>query len=233
MRDEQDHGESQAPTDEARNPTRRSLLGAAGGFALAASGLLLPDRLVEDAEARAGALDGAKGGRRGNDHKGRHRKRSHGDKKDKRKDRDKPRGFVPTNVAMNVINNRSVPVNIRGWLADKRTHWYVPDGWDWEPMPPTTPPQLRQFVGHGDFSGMWVQIGTDRVVYFAFTWPIPPYAAIYSGWWDSNGWQPKGQGEILADKDHMFIDESFSAPGITAERVADSADHVWLKVDLT
>ena len=232
MRDDMDHGESQVHADEARNPTRRGLLGAAGGFALAASGLVLPDWLAET-EARAGAHDGAKGGRRGNDHKGRRRKRSHGANKAKRKDQDIPPGFVPTNVAMNVINNRQVPVNIRGWLADTRTHWYVPDGWDWAPMPPSTPPQLREFVGRGDFSGIWVQIGTDRVVYFAFSWPIPPYAAIYSGWWDANGWQPKGQGEILADKDHMFIDESFSAPGITATRVADLADHVWLKVELT
>lgn len=62
--------------------TRRSLLrAAAGSFALAASGLFLPE-WGEEADAR-GALDGGKGGRRGKDHKGRHRKRTHGDKKNK------------------------------------------------------------------------------------------------------------------------------------------------------
>ena len=51
MRDDMDHGESPVHADEARNATRRALLSAAGGFALAASGLLLPGRLVEDAAA--------------------------------------------------------------------------------------------------------------------------------------------------------------------------------------
>jgi hypothetical protein len=51
MRNDMDHGELPVHSDEARNSTRRSLLGAAGGFALAASGLLLPNWLAEEAEA--------------------------------------------------------------------------------------------------------------------------------------------------------------------------------------
>ena len=76
---------------------RRALLGAAGGaLAVAASGLVVPEWLVET-EAREGALGGAMGGRRGNDHKGRHKPRTHGDKKDDKKDdrnngQDRPRG---------------------------------------------------------------------------------------------------------------------------------------------
>lgn len=63
--------------------TRRTMLRTVvGGFALAASGLVLPNE--EDlTEAREGALDGDRGGRRGKDHKGQHRRRSHGNRKDK------------------------------------------------------------------------------------------------------------------------------------------------------
>jgi len=60
--------------------SRRLLLGAAaGGFALAANGLFLPERL-EGVDAREGALGAARGGRRGKNHKGRH---GHRHKKDR------------------------------------------------------------------------------------------------------------------------------------------------------
>jgi hypothetical protein len=71
-------------SDLTTGTTRRRLLGAAtGGFALATSGLFLPEGL-EATQAREGALSGAKGGRHGKNHKRRHRHRSQGDhKKDK------------------------------------------------------------------------------------------------------------------------------------------------------
>ena len=76
---------------------RRGLIQAmAGGMALAASGLSLPEWLeVERAEARSGALGGAKGGRHGENRKGRQRNRNHGHKKNKRKrKRRNDQGFV-------------------------------------------------------------------------------------------------------------------------------------------
>lgn len=68
--DQQGALEDEAETQHAG--TRRDLLAAAGGFALAASGLVLPDWLAET-EARSGALGGAKGGRHGQNRKGRNR----------------------------------------------------------------------------------------------------------------------------------------------------------------
>jgi hypothetical protein len=88
--------------------SRRRLLGAAaGGFALAASGMLLPDRLVEEAEARpGGAYGGQLGGRRGKNHRGRdksrRRGRSDGNDKDKRRDNRGAIGF--RNTALTVRN---------------------------------------------------------------------------------------------------------------------------------
>lgn len=69
---------------------RRLLAWAAGGMAVAASGLFLPPWLQE-AGAREGALGGTRGGRRGKNQRGRHHKRTHGSKKDK------PRGGGPLN----------------------------------------------------------------------------------------------------------------------------------------
>lgn len=68
---------------------RRGLLAAAAGsFALAASGLFLPQWL-EEAAARPGAAGGELGGRRGKDQKGRDKKRDRGKKRDKHDDNDK------------------------------------------------------------------------------------------------------------------------------------------------
>ena len=79
MDNDQDHRE----TSTATGATRRRLLRAAtGGFALAASGLFLPEG-PEEADAREGALGGAKGGRHGKDLQGRSRHRSHDDKNHK------------------------------------------------------------------------------------------------------------------------------------------------------
>jgi hypothetical protein len=60
--------------------TRRTLLHAAGGFTLAASGLFLP-QCLEEAAARPGA--------NGKDHKRRDKKHDRGKKRDKRDDNDK------------------------------------------------------------------------------------------------------------------------------------------------
>jgi hypothetical protein len=87
-----------APEEPTAGSRRLLLAGAASGLALAASGLLLPDRL-EEVDAREGALGGAKGGRRGKDQRGRHKHRDHGKKKDKGNDKNKdqnddtPRGL--------------------------------------------------------------------------------------------------------------------------------------------
>jgi hypothetical protein len=85
---------------EHRNPTdafnRRHLLGAAAsGFALAASGLLLPERLIEEAAAREGANGGAMGGRHGKDRRGGHHRHTHGDHRDKKgKEGQAPRAII-------------------------------------------------------------------------------------------------------------------------------------------
>lgn len=97
---------NEASTNEVTTPglQRRRLLHAfAGGVALAASGLILPE-----ADAREGALDGARGGRRGKDHKGRHGQRRHGDKKNEgKRGQDAPKGQDSAfrQAALTVYNN--------------------------------------------------------------------------------------------------------------------------------
>lgn len=80
---------------------RRGLLRtAAGGFVLAASGLLLP-AVAGEIAAREGALDGALGGRRGPDRRGRdkRKRRDHGD--DKKEDKN-PRGIPFRSTALTI-----------------------------------------------------------------------------------------------------------------------------------
>ncbi len=104
---------------------RRELLrAAAGGFALAASGLFLPEGLEETA-AREGALDGELGGRRGKDRRGldARQRRNRGDKKDRkvkkgkkdegqRPDGPPPQGHGPFRAtALKVINLTGQPLD--------------------------------------------------------------------------------------------------------------------------
>lgn len=88
--------EDQTDAIDVRGQSRRNLVRlAAGGFALAASGLYLP-AAMDEAEAREGALKGQLGGRRGPDRRGRGKRnrRDHGDGKNK--NRDDSRGVFRT-----------------------------------------------------------------------------------------------------------------------------------------
>lgn len=89
--------------------SRRRLLGAAAAaFVLTANGLLLPDRLVEEAEARPdGAYGGALGGRRGNDRRGRDKRPHQRDRDGGRRRRPKP-GRLFHSVFFYVYNERQV-----------------------------------------------------------------------------------------------------------------------------
>lgn len=103
------HTQAAEEPGEASMGSRRALLGgAAGGFALAASGLFLP-ATGEDAAARTGKHGGALGGRRGKNQRGRHRRRTHGDKK-KDAQRNEARGskaiFRNTALTLNILDGR-------------------------------------------------------------------------------------------------------------------------------
>jgi hypothetical protein len=95
--------------DETHTLTRRRLLGAAAvGFVLTGSGLLLPDRLASEAEARPdGAFGGALGGRHGKDRRGRDKRAHQRDRDGGRRRRSKP-GRLFHSVFFYVYNERQV-----------------------------------------------------------------------------------------------------------------------------
>jgi hypothetical protein len=107
---EEENGALEREPEARTTRSRRALLGeAAGGFALAASGLFLPTRL-EEAEARDGAYDGVLGGRHGKNRRGRdqRKRRTHGEKKDKNNGkRDNLKGW--RNTALTVENTGGDP----------------------------------------------------------------------------------------------------------------------------
>jgi hypothetical protein len=95
-----------------RGLCRREVMRAAAvGFAVAASGLLLPMPL-EQVAARQGASNGELGGRHGKDRRGRDRDRDHRRHRrdrDKKPDRDPPKGFFDNEGVLNIqfifVNN--------------------------------------------------------------------------------------------------------------------------------
>lgn len=228
---------------EAVITSRRHLIRAASGFALTASGLLLPGWL-EEVAARPGSLDGARGGRRGQDQRGRHKRqeRDHGERKQKRQD--KPRGrdiFEPRGVAVFVHNYRAVPVEVQGWRFDhvesptpqipySRDYFVVPGDWEWTTIPARATDGSHSVAEFKtNVLQVGVQIGRDRVVRCTNDPVFPPYASILSGGWDGHG--PNG-GTILAKSDAMGVHQSISADGIKITRVNDLDDYILFSVDL-
>jgi hypothetical protein len=122
MRDDMDQGESQGHTDEARNPTRRALLGAAGGFALAASGLLLPGRLVEDAEADSNPVRRLQQRKNQRRKKARNRKHS----RNRRRTHGKKRGFALIDGIRWGYYSEAGPFDVQFWArANAGRSWGI------------------------------------------------------------------------------------------------------------
>lgn len=100
---EQEASEAEALPEAASGRKRRGVLSAmAGGFALAAGGLLRPAWL-EETKARPGAKGGELGGRRGKDHRG--RKKRHGKRHNRDRDRSGPRGGSPSPLGISITMN--------------------------------------------------------------------------------------------------------------------------------
>lgn len=110
--------ENREATTTVETTRRRLLRASAAGFALAASGVFLPQHLP-DAVARKGAANGQLGGRRGTDHRGRDRRRTHGDKKEDRGNTsDKPPGAglqIAKDVQMTFHNDGPNPLSVVFW----------------------------------------------------------------------------------------------------------------------
>lgn len=124
-------GEEQGPA-KTGTPSRRSLLGAAaGGFALAASGLLLPAWLSDDAEAAdhpSGKVQHRAGKRR---QRGHHRAKQQRREQDRRSDSPAPQGGRRKNIQFNIHNDRPNPSGVS-------IHIYVDEGsvgTDWKSRP--------------------------------------------------------------------------------------------------
>jgi hypothetical protein len=154
-RDEwEDRGDAMGSEPEAPNAwSRRALLGAASGFGLATSGLLLPEWLVAEAEAaddhparpiqdRAGQKRSKRRHRREH-HREVHRRQDDNDANQRQDEndanQDKPRGGVFDDdraVAIFVHNYRRVPVQVQGWQPNPGPlPYHVPPGWNWSTIP--------------------------------------------------------------------------------------------------
>lgn len=108
---------------------RRTLLGAvAGGFALAATGLLAP-RWLEEAEAREGAYGGRLGGRHGQNRRGQDRSKR---RDTNRNNNDAPRGAGSSEdphirwITFHLYNDRTTPNQssiIGPWVQTEKDGW--------------------------------------------------------------------------------------------------------------
>ena len=215
--------------------SRRALIGAAGGFALVTSGLLVPDWLIEEAEANnlpVRHMQQRKEQKR--------RKRGH-DRRKRRRSVGKKRGRgIFRDVAIYVYNGRYYDsVQVQGWVLrfehnNQQDPYYMPNNdWNWATISAagqSSGPTSRAFIGDDEFVA--VRIGTDKVVTGTNHWFTWPEAEILSGGWDAkNGWNPVGQS--LASESRMTVGSSISSSGIKVTRSEDTEGHIVFKVDLS
>lgn len=171
---------------------RRLLGGAAGGLALAISGLILPDWL-EDAEARSGALGGAHGGRNGQNRRGRrhhsHKKRAHGNNHRKnRKKKQKPGAsgvYLGIEFRVELISGRPIKVDlyhqhvcVGADHCDSSTRWEFIDR-DTLAMPGQGLP-TRTFSTESTYAALWIN---DRYLVRGSNaqWEVPDIEMGYGG----------------------------------------------------
>jgi hypothetical protein len=226
------------------------MLGAvAGGVALAASGLLLPEWLVEDAEAdeenEAGdhpARDVQERKQRKRDkrrHKREHNRRiKHRRGKQGRKELgDAPLGW--RDMAIVVHNYWSVPAPVKGWQVhgDDASKYSIPAGWDSSSIPAFDEERdthsTKEFLGHE--MDVAVQFSSAAVVRGQNFYFETPKAEILSGSWTNNG---KSRGTSLLAEARVKVNESISGAfqdnrvTIRATRVEDTRKHIVISVDL-
>lgn len=226
MMDERDDRE----TREHTGTTRRRLLGAAtGGFALAASGLFLPE-WPEEAAAREGALGGAKGGRHGKNHRGRHKRRDHRHQKHRDAHRSKGGGWL--NVALYIHNLRPTAVAVRQWKTtsvDDIIRWGPIT--DWLTIEGNSASGREHFIDFvSDLKGFAVEINTGNIIEVSnVLLSFYPTLTLGAGGWSETGWNPQGA---------TLIDQGFSeweiksAPGFDVQRLNDTGTHKQFLVNL-
>ena len=222
-------GEGSREEMNGRGLGRRELVrAAAGGCALAASGLLLPEGW-EEAGAAEGAYGGRLGGRHGKNRRGRDTR--HDQRGKRKRDRHRPDGEDWLNVALYVHNLRQSAIAVRQWKAigfddiirwGPVTEWLTIDG-----KPVSGPEHFIDFVTK--LKGFAVEINTGHVI--EVTNPLLgfPHMTVGVGGWSEHGWDP--QGATLINKGFTEW-ETTTAPGFAVQRLNDTGAHKQFLVNL-
>jgi hypothetical protein len=200
-----------------------------GGFALAASGILLPAWMDDEAAAREGA-PGAKGGRHGTNHRGRNKRRNHRNKRKHDRRRDGAGGWL--NVALYIHNLRPTAVAVRQWKTigfDDIIRWGPMT--DWLPIEGRTGAEPEHFIDFvSDLKGFVVEINTGHVIEVRNALlDFLPRLEILEGGWSEHGWHPRGKTLI---NQGFFEWEIARAPGFGVQRLNDTPTHKQFLVDL-
>jgi hypothetical protein len=197
------HDEKAEPHGPEAMLTRRTLLGAAaGGFALAASGLLLPERLVPDAAADdhpVRRVQGRKDDQRGQRRRRLERRREQDRRHDKDKNNDGQVGEIYKDIAFvfEVSGGRSVRVSAhnlfpsRGYLTDR----WVQQGSDG----PYAPGSSTRVDLKSRSAALWI----DKNLWLKaentlLPWENPVLWFGYGGSFEPDGEQPFDNGTFVA-----------------------------------
>jgi hypothetical protein len=214
--------------------SRRSLLGGAGGVALAASGLLLPDWLAQDADAADRPLQRVqdrKTRQRAQRRRRLERRRERNRRDDKQED--KSPGRDPLSIRLiEFIVEVTGPHPIKADLYWPRYRPGKPQFWDLKGSKSVAPSAKESFAAGDIDAALWLD---DRILVRAANEPIlePTLKVGHGGafWAGERGWEG---GTVVFD-DRLLKDQgtpafSLGGYGVRVVRVSDSDDYIRYNV---
>jgi hypothetical protein len=222
------HGSDRHPASGAGLDRRRFLSTAAGGFAFAATGLLLPEQLVEETAADdhpVRRVQGRKDGQRGQRRRRLEHRRAVNRRRDENTDSPPARClFCVRGISFLVAV--SGQFSIKGDLYVPRDRRGRPDFWDLKESKSVAPATEGSFSSTSPQAALWLD---DRILVDANNWDLFPRLKIGSGgafWAGERGWE----GGTVLFNDAMTenaMTPAFALDGyaVRVARLEDDDDH--------
>jgi hypothetical protein len=219
---------------------RRHLLGkVAGGLVLATSGLLLPDRLVDEVEAREGANGGELGGRHGSDHKGRHRRRDRDRDRDQHDRQDNARNApgkpLLRSIKFNIYNGQRLPQDVQVWARKQDSNYNFLYFLKWSDR--IAPGEEREYISEDHYllamRPDYVVDGGGPIYAEGFNTPIPFVDPTITFGWALPGFT--GYSDKLHESTINYLNEGASAKtwGLKATHREDTIYYIRFLIELT
>jgi hypothetical protein len=213
---------------------RRELLGAVGGFALAASGLFLPAAAAEKA-AREGANGGALGGRRGKNRRGRakhQRQRTNNKRQGHGKEKENGAGRLPwqeRGIAFHVTSY-GANLDIQFWRLFPGTAWELVGEQSVTPGHPVSFQDARPICGVWIGSENFIRVENPTLMpWVEMQFGVGGEMRQHDGWVNGNSWWKIPPFLLVNDTQTVYPGGQWT---YSITRTADSDDYKEISIGI-